>query len=68
LGKKEGIFESNYNRYLLIWSIPLSENYNQAYEILKIIEKSFETNPVEESLRLDNLSMAYINFAEFLVN
>jgi len=66
-GKKAKIFESNYNRVLLIWTIALSKNYKQANKILDIIERSFEDYPVKESLKIDNLSSAYLNFIENLL-
>jgi len=67
-GKKEGLFESPYNRYLLVYSIMLFKNYQQADELLTVIEKSFETYPIEEDLKIESLSWAYINFIEILLH
>jgi len=66
-GKKIELFESPYNRLLLIHGITLSKNYKQANTILKAIEASYGTYPVKESLKADNLSAAYLNFIENLL-
>jgi len=66
-GDKRGLFESSYNRYLLIYCILLAKNYKQANTILKTIEKSYEAHPVKENLKSENLSWSYINFAENLL-
>ena len=66
-GEKTRLFESPYNRCLLIWSIVLCKNYKQANSILKIIEKSFEDYPVKESLKVEYLSVIYLNFIESLL-
>ena len=67
-GKKANIFESPYNRCLLISSIALSESYKQASDILKIVENSFDVYPVKESQKAENLSWLYINFIEILLH
>ena len=67
-GKKANIFESDYNRCLLITSIMLLESYKQASEILKIIEKSYEAYPAKDRQKAENLSWLYINFIEILIH
>ncbi|MCL2610564.1 MAG: winged helix-turn-helix domain-containing protein [Defluviitaleaceae bacterium] len=66
-GEKTGLFESCYNRNLLVYSISLAKDYKQANLILNIIIKSFEAYPVKESLKMEYIACSYINFAENLI-
>jgi len=67
-GEKIGLFESDYNRNLLVYSIFLAKDYKQANTILNIIEKSFEAYPVKESLKAEYMICSYINFIEILLH